>query len=325
VHYDGKRWTEVRRRAQFPGRFDDNKLDDLAVTSDAVWVSTWNGLWRGAGADWRRIEPPAGEDRALFLFVSRDRLIAHFIGGYFIRDGAGWRRLNWPRGAGQLRAVSDVGLGAGVIPDRPRVTIGSIDGEGRTVTSGVIRGSTIRELTVDQSGRVWVVTDFALSVLDRAGRTVAEWTPGTLLGLTGKVARVAVVGGGPARLPAARPSPSWEIVGRMQVYKSHAALANAALELCPEPDAELGCKGAPFVRSTTTGADGSFRFTDVPEGDFRIHVRPPAGEKGCDGLFRVRGASIALARDCKAAPGAPRVCDLGTLPQCLPFEMPPPH
>lgn len=325
VRYDGKRWTEVRRRAQFPGELDDNKLDDLAVTSDAVWVSTWNGLWRGAGADWQRIEPPAGEGRALFLFTYRDRLIAHYLGGYFIRDGAGWRELGWPDGAGQLRAFSDIGLAAGWSPDRRRVVIGSVEGAGRIVTSGVMRGSIIKELSIDQSGRVWVVTDYALSVLDRAGRVVAEWTPGTLEGLTGQVARVAVVGAGPAKLPAPRPARSWEIVGRMQVYKRRAPLAGAALELCPEPDEKLGCRGSAFVRSATTGADGSFRFADVPDGDFRIHVRPPPTEQDCDGLFRIVGHSFAPARDCKPDPAAPLRCDLGPLTQCLPFEMPPPH
>ena len=325
MHYDGKRWAQVRRREQFPGQFDDNKLDDLAVTTDAVWVSTWNGLWRGAGADWQRVEPPAGEDRALFLFVYRDRLIAHYIGGYFIREGAAWKRLGWPESAGQLRAVSELGLGAGVSPDRNRVVIGSLEGKGRVVTSGPIQGSTIKELTIDLSGRVWVVTDYALSVLDRAGRLVAEWTPGTLDGLTGQVARVAVVGAGPAKLPAPRPARGFEIVGRMQIYKSRAALANASLELCPQPDAELGCRGSAFVRSATTGADGSFRFADVPEGDFRIHVRPPPTEKDCGGLFRMMGHSFAPARDCKPDPAAPARCDLGTLTQCLPFEMPPPH
>jgi hypothetical protein len=63
----------------------------------------------------------------------------------------------------------------------------------------------------------------------------------------------------------------------------------------------------------------------VPEGELRLHVRPPASEEGCGGIFNVMGSTIVPSRDCQAAPGAPRVCDLGTLKQCFPFEMPPPR
>src|SRR6185436_10866718 len=75
MHHDGKRWTEVRRRDQFPGKFDDNKFTAFAVTNDAVWVSSWNGLWRGTGRDWQRVELPdkVGSPE---LFVFKGQLIA---------------------------------------------------------------------------------------------------------------------------------------------------------------------------------------------------------------------------------------------------------
>lgn len=43
VHrFDGKAWSALRRRTEFKGQFSDNKLNDMAVTGDAIWISSWN-------------------------------------------------------------------------------------------------------------------------------------------------------------------------------------------------------------------------------------------------------------------------------------------
>lgn len=322
VRYDGAGWRPVRKRGQFPGKYDDNKIIALKVTSEAVWVSCWNGLWRGADGQWQNVELPDKYEGLLDLFVYRDRLIAGNYDGYFIQEGAGWKRLSWPVHTRMNRAVGDIGLVASPSVAGATVTLKSVEGESCTAISDAMRGRVIHDLAVDQSGRVWVATDYSLAVLDRNGRLLHEWLPGTLDGLTGEARRVVVIGAGPAALPAAQPARTWEIIGRLEVYKSGGPLSNASLELCP---GNGGCAGAPFAMSATSGADGSFRFADVPEGEFQLHVRPPASEAGCGGIFNVMGRSIVPSRDCRAAPGAPRVCDLGIVRQCFPFEMPPPR
>lgn len=322
MHYDGAAWSPVRRRSDFAGAYSDNKWSSLAVTRSAVWVSSLNGVWRGAGGAWAKIDPPAGSGWAGALFVYRDRLIATYSpGGAFLRENEAWRRLPWPADAGGPWAVSDLGFGV-ALSSATRVAIRPLDAEGPVVESDVVHGD-IRELEVDRSGRIWVSTDHVLAVLDRRGRRLAEWAPGTLPGFTGELGRVAVRGAGPARLPAPGPAPSWDLGGRMQTSKSHAPLANAELELCPLPDAQRGCTGASFVRTARTRGDGSFRLADVPPGLFRIHVRPPADNKDCGGVFRVSGHTVRPGHDCKASPGDPRLCDLGVLTECFPFEMPP--
>lgn len=325
VRFDGRQWATVRRRSQFPGTFSDNKIVGLAVTSDAVWVSSWNGLWRGVGDDWRRVAPPAGADGPAELWVYRDQVIAGYIGGHFLRDGETWRALGWPTDASVRRAVGEVGLVAAPRLDGPTVLLGAVEDGGCVATSDPIAGRYVHALAVDGAGRVWIATEEALAVVDGSGRILAEWTAGTLDGLTGRIRAVAVVGAGPRQLPAAKPARTWEIVGRLETHKRGKPLASTAVELCGALAAENQCARTSFLRATRTAADGSFRFVDVPEGELHLVVHPPADVEDCEGIFHVSGQTIAPARDCHGTASAPQRCDLGTLTECLPFEMPPPH
>jgi hypothetical protein len=99
-------------------------------------------------------------------------------------------------------------------------------------------------------------------------------------------------------------------------------MANATVALCSSIG-DRDCANAPSARTTTTGKDGSFTLTGVPEGELRLHVRPPAGMTECATPFTVTGHAVVPSRDCKEASGRPGICDLGTLTDCLPFEMPP--
>lgn len=324
VRFDGMHWTSVRRRDRFPGRFEDDKIVALAATSDAVWVSSWNGLWRGVGDDWRRIEPPQGEDDGAELWTYRDRVIAGYRGGHFMRDGEAWRALDWPRDASVRRAVGEVGLVASPRLDGATVMLAAVDGEGCVATSERVTGSHVHALAVDGSARTWLATEGALAVVDASGRVLAEWTTGTLPGLTGRIRAIEVVGAGPRRLPGAEPARTWELVGRMQTHRQSAPLAGATVELCSALVDVDRCATTGFFQATTTAGDGSFRFIGVPEGELHLVVRPPAGLEDCEGVFSESGHTIMPARDCQGSASAPQRCDLGLLSECLPFEMPPP-
>jgi hypothetical protein len=326
-HYDGSGWKKVKTRADFPGGFSDNKLNDLAITADELWISSWNGLWRLAGSTWQPIAPPAGvaAGQAPYrLLTAGKEVLARFHEGCFAREGAGWRSVQWPKDA-TLTTMSSAGLAAGNAHDDQRIVLGT-PGPRPIVTSEALKATRIDDIAIDESGRAWVATDYALTVVDKAGHVITAWEPGTLAGVDGRVSRVAVLGRGPARLPGARVSPRWEITGRIELYKSSKPLANITVELCPDADAERGCAGAPLKRTATTSPDGSFRLKDVPQGDFEIHAVVPPGVPECGGIFRVRpDRSVSISRDCKVDAGAPAVCAVPTLRTCLPFEMPPPH
>ena len=147
---------------------------------------------------------------------------------------------------------------------------------------------------------------------------------GTLDGLTGRLHAVVVVGAGPERLPAAKPARRWEIVGRLETHRQSLPLAGTAIELCGALSGMDQCAPSSFRQATTTAADGSFRFVDVPEGELHLVVHPPEDLEDCQGVFSESGDTIVPARDCHGTASAPLRCDLGTLTQCLPFEMPPP-
>jgi hypothetical protein len=323
LHYDGRSWTPVRQRSDFPGFFSDNKLGGVAVDAEGVWVASWNGLYRLSRGSWQKIETPAGEGRPDDLLVYKGHLVAgNAGGGYLVREREGWKKLPWPDQVPYLLAVSDLGLGVARRSDG-RLEIGPIDAPGPRAVSDPIPGFA-RTVVVDGAGRTWVGTSSALTVLDRAGRTLSRWTSGTLDGMTGAVARIAVTGAGPRILPVPKKARTWSVVGRFQTAKRRRPLANATLELCADHAPGRGCPGSSLVWRGKTAANGSFRFDAASDGDYWIEVKPPPDEEDCDSLFHPTGHPLRPARDCKEDPGAPGVCDLGVLTDCHPWEMPPP-
>lgn len=325
VHYDGKTWTTAAKRSQFSGKYDDNKFTSLKLTADGVWVSTWNGLWQGVGKAWKKIEPPGEQSTIVPLFVYRDKLVAQYDSGMYLREGGLWRKLGVSDRLGHIWALSDTGLVAGGGSDNHQVFLTTLEGKNGVIESRTLKGAVIRDIAIDERGRVWVATDFALLVLDSSGKVLKEWTAGTLDGLVGDVWKIVINGKGPLRLPEAKTPRRLVITGRLVTYKSSTPLDGVSLELCASPSEERGCQGAPFARNVKTQKDGSFRFEDVPDGDYRVHLPSLKGVPDCEGIFRIKGFSVSPARHCKGKTNAASVCDLGTLTQCLPFEMPPPR
>jgi len=322
LHYEGRNWKTIRRRAQFPGKYDDNKFEALAVTSEGVWVSSWNGLWRGVGEKWEKITLPDGISTGPDLFVYRDELIVASPGAVYLRKEGAWNKSVWPDKNMLWWVISDLGLFAAPSHGKPRVVIGRVDGTQPFIESDPILGQDFRKLAIDGSGRIWVGTDQALAVLDHRGHLLMQWSAGTLDGLTGSIIDIAVTGGGPQKLPAAKAARLWDVKGRFVTYKRSSSLAGATLTLCAPGAAN--CATDSRAKHTTTDAQGTFRFSATPEGEFWIHVQAPPGTDDCETPFTVMDKSLVPARDCHEVAGAPGVCDLGTIMTCLPFEMPPP-
>lgn len=324
VHYNGSTWKNIRKRSQFPGKYDDNKFSGLVVTSEGIWVSSWNGLWRGKEDRWEQVELPDGIGTGPKLFNYRDQLIAVDAGVAYLRKSGTWAKLAWPENILLNYAIHDLGLFAAPHRKKSTVLFGSVEGSTQYAESEPVAGKTIRALAFDTSGRLWVGTERALTVLDRRGHILKEWAAGTLPGLNGRILGLAIVGAGPATLPEPRAGKTWEVKGQFVAYKNSKVLAGAIITLCSSGTSECaGNSGAPRV---TTDAQGGFRFSSVPEGEFWLDVQPPPKDPDCATPFTVTDKSLVPRRDCQEKPGAPGVCDLGKLATCLPFEMPlPPH
>ena len=327
ARFDGNAWTKLRHREDFKGRYDDNKLDDLAVTNEAVWVSSWNGLFRFAEQAWTPVAGPKDHkaDRSPYRLIGCGReLVAEYEEGFFAFGAGAWRPVPWPKSA-SIVAMNARCAAAGKKPGARGVVLGAPLSGAPARAIDAVPGGEARDMALDESGRAWVAGEDALTVLDSRGKILSTWEPGTLAGVTGAIERIGAVGQGPAQLPAKQSAPRWDLTGKVEVYKSSTPLASAKIALCASPGSK-GCEGAAFSRTATTKADGTFRLTDVPPGDFWIHVTVSAGTAGCDGLFRVSpGATISIEHECHVAEGAPRVCAVPTMRVCLPFEMPPPH
>ncbi len=320
-HYDGKTWTAVKKREDFKGYYDDNKLDGFVVTPDAVWISTWNGLFRSAGTAWDKIEPPGSEAPPWQMFAKEGKIVGWFSTGFLEWDGAHWSKLAWP-GDHALAAVSPSGVAVGVAPeDKRRIRIGKLGAKDAMVTSAPTKSTWIVAAAIDDGGRAWIAGDYSFIVMSPMGKILAEFEPGMLAGVEGKIESVAVRSGGLARLPSKASPLQWEIRGVVRIYKSSAPLANARVCICA---AHSRCASAGWKVSTTTAKDGSFELRDVPPGDLSIEVEVPAGIPDCESPFTDSlGKSISIARDCANSPG--QRCDVKTIEACTPFEMPPPH
>jgi len=202
VHYDGSRWKTVRTRNSLAGAFEDNRLLDIVTDGRAVWVSSWNGLWRFTGGRWTRLEPPvvpvtatsgdeAETDDApppvypLSLRVSPQGLVACYLLGCFISNGTGWRPSPWPANKARLQSAGSANLLAGIDADGRTVVIARLDGAGDVSKSEPLPATGINDIAIDTTGRVWVASGAVLTLLDASGRIIKR------LDVTGKVGAAA--------------------------------------------------------------------------------------------------------------------------------------
>lgn len=289
---DGVLWSTDRRAVyRWDGAwshepaetFDRGLIGGLAVDPlGRVWVITLHALWRLDGDRWSRLDASfTGGHEPFFsaITVARDGgvLVSGLHGTFVHRDGR-WtpspmdsaRRLDElvAGPAGHLAGSGGVGALAVAAP-------GEVLWRGELADSGArARRAAVR--AVDGAGRLWLTTDHGLVVLDARGDLVQHWEPGTIAGVTGEVAAVAVVDDGPA-LPSPRPAVTGAVTGR--VLKAGKPAAGAAIELCASPMLvyeHSPCEIATFVRTATTRGDGGFRVDDVPVGSFGVAARPAA-------------------------------------------------
>ncbi|HEX7508005.1 MAG TPA: two-component regulator propeller domain-containing protein [Polyangia bacterium] len=216
LHYDGRRWKTVRTRNSLAGAFDDNRLLDIVTDGRAVWVSSWNGLWRVVGERWTRIEPPpaavANSDAEndgqpapafpLSVFVAKPGLLACYLSGCFLSADSGWQPSHWPTERAHLQSAGAGNLVAGTSADGQAVVIARLEGSDKASTSESLPATGINDIAIDTSGRVWVATGAELIILDAGGRILQRWKTDANSGQAGEIERVVIAGAGPAKLPA---------------------------------------------------------------------------------------------------------------------------
>ena len=150
------------------------------------------------------------------------------------------------------------------------------DAQWYSASAGSFEGRKIETIAADAAGRTWLATDHGLVVIDpNAGPKgrIVQWTPGTIDAIGGVIRKIVVQGAGPP-LPAPGPQKLGSVAGR--VKREDQPVAGAEIEICVRPTAVGGgtpCAAAPFSKRGKTGADGSFRFRDVPVGPYRFAIQ----------------------------------------------------
>jgi len=119
-------------------------------------------------------------------------------------------------------------------------------------------------LAIDGRGRVWVGSTTGVHVVESSG-AVQPYPTGSLPELVGSLRSIAVIGEGPRELPSAGPIRSGGFAGTLEFRGK--PLAKAKVEICPRPAPlfhSTPCDNSKLRFTTTTAADGRFRFDAVP-------------------------------------------------------------
>ncbi len=220
-----------------------------------------------------------------------------------IPHGFGWKTR------GRILAVAPSGLTVWEAreernPERS-IWVGTVDGDcGPSEIEG-LRGRKARGFTMDGRHRVWIATSHGIVVVDRFGKVLADYAPGSLRGIDG-TARVLAASAGPATLPAPGVPRRIDVVGHLRASK-FGPIVNAKVSLRASDD---------LVREAVTDSVGTFRLTDVPEGDYDVSARATPATRGCPPRETVTGFELSTSARCPTtARGA--TCDLGELSQCV--------
>lgn len=285
--WDGSAWKlEPRESVSKTMRF----IQGIGVDGEGKpWVIGSNTLHVKVGDAWKDVTPVS--DRKQFF-----KALAAAPGGevFALTSGALYRCK------GTAAELIDVGLPGRLLFQHLSVTQNGIVAfksnkreVGRTQPGAMMRTYSAKDdqvladgilhVSVDERGRVWVVSRSGVSIVGPGDERV-DWPTGSVDFLSGNIESMLVTGAGP-ELPAAGEAKRGGLKGLIML--SGAPLSGADVELCPSPEVvfkESPCAKASVELTATTDAKGTFVIPDAPLGKYGI-----AAKVGDD--WRVQGAS----------------------------------
>ncbi|MCB9694626.1 MAG: hypothetical protein H6736_22680 [Alphaproteobacteria bacterium] len=271
ARWDGSTWAQ----APLEGLGDRPIVKDLAVDADGrAWISALDGVFRFEGSTFTPMPLPGtpipGELRV------DDGVHVSSSGGWFTAGPDGWLTHGDER---SLQEGFDSHAGVRVLAPFQ----GTVDviRDGAEVRSPRPAGaSSSGAASVDTRGRAWVASDVGLHAV--VGKEVTTWLSASDPVLDGTIAQVVATAAGPAVLPTPGPARTSEVTVRFT--RAGAPLANAAVELCPQPQmlfsGESPCDGSAYRAKAKTSADGVAVFAAVPRAALRPTYVVDGGWKG---------------------------------------------
>ncbi len=281
--YDGKTWTTYPAAKLGTGK-SVKVIKDLAIAKDGkVWVVTANSVAMFDGSVWKVWEKGAGFDKELFfnriaLDATGSPWVAVSGGLYALEDGK-WTEYE------NTDLFSPDGL---AIDSKGNVYVGSYSNglfvmgtkgwENYDRDNSDISSNHVREVSVDERGRVWVGTEYGLDVFD--GNTWKNYYMHTSDLVDNDISVLEVEGAGPD-LPAVQEEKVGGLAGI--ITNGSKPVANVEVQVCVQYiggsfRGETPCEDDPFNKLVKTGKDGKFEFKGLPVGQYGLVFKQPSGK-----------------------------------------------
>lgn len=279
AHWDGKGWTKEEKAAIGAG---DDLLNGIAIDAEGkVWVSSSNRIHVKDKGAWSTLDLSKVKSGQLFmegLERAADGTIFALSSSSLIKLGPGAGEAQAVKlGGGSFPSYSDMAIGPdGTIAVRnlfDLVIASPGGGKAKVWKKKDYMSEDIRSLAVDASGRVWIASKIGAAILG-PGDAKVEWPSGTVPELAGEIETIAVVGTGPAELPAVGPVKTGGLTGK--ILKGGSGVANLEIELCPSPGmmfSKSPCADSSVKFSGKTDDQGVWKFDGVPLGVYGIAIK----------------------------------------------------
>jgi hypothetical protein len=279
-HFDGKAWTSEAATVLALAAEDYPQ----AVTVDRAgkaWLASSQKLFVREGDAWKPVDLKPARARSPY-YLSRlelapdDSVYALGMDSVFHLVGAEPAKKLKLGGAGSYSEFSVSTAGDLALVDVDKVTATRpADGKLRVLRSGKsFNKGSIWAVGADDSGRVWIGSDFGLSIVNADG-SKTEFASGAAPEIAGEIKGILVLGSGPATLPGAGPVRKGGLKGTI-AHPDDKPVADAPIEVCPNPAfiySKTPCADQPVRFTGKTDAQGAWSFPEVPLGEYGVAVK----------------------------------------------------
>ena len=273
-HYDGKSWTYFTAKDNLGTDF--GLLYGMTLTADGkLWVTTSDSIAVYDGKAWKAFNSKNGlpeftDFSSPAVFDSKGTLYATASSALIKYDGKTFSTVKI-QGLSVAKAVA--------IDAQDKLYVGGQD-DGLFVYDGKkwknytskdgLSSNTVDHIAVDAKNRVWLSTEWGLSVLDAGKFTVFKMANSDLL--DNRADAVLVIGDGPA-LPKTVDKKPGSVKGTL--VEDGTPLSKKKVQLCSESagfmySGDTPCGDMPDAQTTTTDDAGSFEFKNVPVGHYTL-------------------------------------------------------
>lgn len=287
LHFDGKAWLTIKSEEIFGKKPGIGIINAIAVSTEgtSVWVASSDSLARFEDGKWQVFGKGSGfvKDVSAYslAFDGKGTLWVGLVSGLAKFDGKAFTVIDNSKVYARSIAPDSKGniwVGTG------SEGVFQYDGKKWTQFSrkeNAIGSNRVNDVTVDSQDRVWVGTNWGLSVYDGKAWTIFQMSNSDLKDNT--VNNVILLGAGPKTLPKLVTRKPGIVKGK--IVQGRDPVKETVIELCSEGSpvaifrGKTPCGDYPDARSATTDADGEFEIADVPVGRYGFVV------KGSDGKW----------------------------------------